>query len=132
MADIVKLIYKWDEMAQWGGSSSATLKVMDFQQSWPWTAAWQDVTFTFNSPYDGFIDLHRQERYESWSKVIYLDSIWVTNSEPRLEIQWLSWDFSIWITDYVPVKKWTNTFVLKNNTEDRPNNLFCNHLWYIE
>lgn len=80
MADIVKLIYKGDEMAQWGwGSSSNTLHVTHINKStWEVSQKWATSTSaTFVADHDGFVVIRWSEYYKNWYS---LNDIDVTSS----------------------------------------------------
>lgn len=133
MADIVKLIYKWDEMAQWGGgSSSNTLHVTDInqrtgtvQQKWATSTA-----ATFTADHDGFVVVRWIEYYKNWYSLNDIDitSTWwdvvftreyIANADSNSPAPFTGNGILKMARRTVfPIPAWTITVTAKVNNED--------------
>ena len=126
MADIVKLIYKWDEMAQWGGWSSNTLHITDVnKRTWYVKTKWESKSITFEAPHDWFIVVRWTEYYTNWYSLNDIDvtSTWwavVFTREYVQDVDWtyqapFSWTMRFNRRTVFPIPAWTITVTAKIN-----------------
>lgn len=129
MADIVKLIYKGDEMAQWGGgSSSNTLHVTEVRQrTGSVQAKWSTASTTWTVPHDWFIVIAWTEYYKNWRQLndVTFESNWAY-SFPRTYIDNMlldgeqTWNFTMQTDrrELIAVQAWEFTLTAKVYSDD--------------